>query len=108
MIVLRTRRNGLSSGRIGINLRRQMSESRPPREFHEHRIFEREDFDQLAAAWNRLARKSGSPIEQYIWAKACAEALGDRYNPYVLVVGPPDRPVAIAPLARRQRRPLAP
>jgi CelD/BcsL family acetyltransferase involved in cellulose biosynthesis len=85
-----------------------MSESRPAREFDEHRIFEREDFDQLAAAWDRLARKSGSPIEQYIWAKACAEALGDRYNPYVLVVGPPDRPVAIAPLARRRRRPLAP
>jgi CelD/BcsL family acetyltransferase involved in cellulose biosynthesis len=84
-----------------------MSESRPDREFHEHRIFEREDFDQLVPAWNRLARKSGSPIEQYIWAKACAEALGDRYNPYVLAVGPPERPVAIAPLARR-RRPLAP
>jgi CelD/BcsL family acetyltransferase involved in cellulose biosynthesis len=84
-----------------------MSESRPAREFHEHRIFEREDFDQLAAAWNRLARKSGSPIEQYIWAKACADALGDRYKPYVLAVGPPERPVAIAPLARR-RRPLAP
>ena len=77
------------------------------REPHQHHIVELEDFDQLGDHWDRLARKSGSPIEQYIWAKACAEALSDRYRPYVLAVGPPDRPVAIAPLARR-RRPLAP
>jgi CelD/BcsL family acetyltransferase involved in cellulose biosynthesis len=75
---------------------------------HEHRIVELEDLDQLADAWDRLARKSGSPIEQYIWAKACAEALSDRYSLQVLALGPRDEPVAIAPLARRRRRPLAP
>jgi CelD/BcsL family acetyltransferase involved in cellulose biosynthesis len=73
----------------------------------QHRIVELDQLDQLADAWDRLAKKSGSPIDQYIWAKACVEALGDRYSPYVLAVGPPDRPIAIAPLARR-RRPLAP
>jgi CelD/BcsL family acetyltransferase involved in cellulose biosynthesis len=84
-----------------------MTASHADRERHQHRIVGLEDFDHLADAWDHLARKSGSPIEQYIWVKACAEALGDRYSPYVLVVGPPDRPIAIAPLARR-RRPLAP
>jgi CelD/BcsL family acetyltransferase involved in cellulose biosynthesis len=84
-----------------------MTTSHADREPHQHRVVELEDFDQLADDWDRLARKSGSPIEQYIWAKACAEALSDRYSPYVLAVGPPGRPIAIAPLARR-RRPLAP
>jgi len=72
----------------------------------EHHIVELQDLDQLSGAWDRLARKSGSPIQQYIWAKACAEAFGDRYSLQVLALGPRDRPVAIAPLARR-RRPLA-
>ncbi len=84
-----------------------MTATHADREAHQHRIVELEDFDQLADPWDRLARKSGSPIEQYIWAKACADALSDRYRPYVLVVGPPDHPIAIAPLARR-RRALAP
>ena len=84
-----------------------MTASHVDGEPHQHRIVGLEDFDQLADAWDRLARKSGSPIEQYIWAKACAEELSDRYSPYVLAVGPPDQPIAIAPLARR-RRPLAP
>ncbi len=51
--------------------------------------------------------RSGSPIGQYIWARACAEALGDRYSLDVVALGPRERPIAIAPLARR-RRPLAP
>ncbi|MEK6328293.1 MAG: GNAT family N-acetyltransferase [Actinomycetota bacterium] len=72
-----------------------------------HRIVELNDLDSSAPAWDRLASRPGSPIGQYIWAQACAEALGDRYKLEVLVVGPRDRPVAIAPLAKR-RRPLAP
>ena len=71
------------------------------------RIVELDELDSLARAWDRLASRSGSPIGQYIWARACAEALGDRYSLYVLAIGPRDRPIAIAPLARR-RRPLAP
>jgi CelD/BcsL family acetyltransferase involved in cellulose biosynthesis len=91
---------------IGIS-EEQMIASLADREPHEHRVVEPEDFDELADPWDRLARKSGSPIEQYIWVKACVEALSDRYTPRVLVVGPRDRPIAIAPLARR-RHPLAP
>jgi CelD/BcsL family acetyltransferase involved in cellulose biosynthesis len=87
--------------------RRQTITSHADRELLEHRFVELHGLDQFSAAWDRLARRSGSPIEQYIWAKACAEAFGDQYTLQALVVGPCDRPVAIAPLARR-RRPLAP
>lgn len=75
--------------------------------FQVRRIVELKELDTLARAWDRLASRSGSPIGQYIWARACAEALGDRYSLYVLAVCRRDRPIAIAPLARR-RRPLAP
>jgi CelD/BcsL family acetyltransferase involved in cellulose biosynthesis len=87
--------------------RRRAIASHADRELREHRFVELDDLDQLSAAWDRLARRSGSPIEQYIWAKACAETFGDRYSLRALVVGPSERPVAIAPLSRR-RRPLAP
>jgi CelD/BcsL family acetyltransferase involved in cellulose biosynthesis len=78
-----------------------------PGEHQVHRIVELEDLDSLAPAWDRLASRSGSPIAQHIWARACAQALGDRYSLQVVAIGPRERPVAIAPLARR-RRPLAP
>ena len=78
-----------------------------PGELQVHRIVELSDLDSLADAWDRLASKSGSPIGQYIWARACAETLDDRYTLEVLAVGPRDRPIAIAPLAKR-RRPLTP
>ena len=71
------------------------------------RIVELDELDRLAGAWDRLASRSGSPIGQYIWARACAEALGDQYSLDVLAIGPRERPIAIAPLARR-RRPMAP
>ncbi len=78
-----------------------------PDGFQVDRIVELDDLDRLAGAWDRLASNSGSPIGQYIWARACAEALGDRYSLDVLAIGPRERPFAIAPLARR-RRPMAP
>jgi CelD/BcsL family acetyltransferase involved in cellulose biosynthesis len=80
---------------------------RADRELHQHRVFERDELDQLAGGWDRLANRSGSPIEQFMWARACADALSDRHSLHVLVVGPADRPIAIAPLVKR-RRPLAP
>jgi CelD/BcsL family acetyltransferase involved in cellulose biosynthesis len=76
-------------------------------ELQEHQIVELDELDSLAGTWDRLAGRSGSPIGQYIWARACAEALDDHYDLEVLVLGPRDRPIAIAPLAKR-RRPLAP
>ncbi len=78
-----------------------------PGELLVHRIVELNDLDSFAPAWDRLASTSGSPIGQYIWARACVEALGDQYSPYVLAIGPREAPVAVAPLARR-RGPVAP
>jgi CelD/BcsL family acetyltransferase involved in cellulose biosynthesis len=77
-----------------------------PGELQVHRVVEPEELDSLAPAWDRLARRSGSPIAQHIWAQACAKAMGERYSLDVLAVGRWERLVAIAPLAKR-RRPLA-
>jgi CelD/BcsL family acetyltransferase involved in cellulose biosynthesis len=76
-------------------------------ELQVQRIAELNELDSLAPAWDRLAARSGSPIGHYIWARACAESLSDRYSLEVLAIGPPAQPMAIAPLAKR-RRPLAP
>jgi CelD/BcsL family acetyltransferase involved in cellulose biosynthesis len=77
-------------------------------DLHEMHMIERlSDLDRLAPAWDRLARRSGSPMEQFAWARACAETMDDRYRLRILAVGPPDEPWAIAPLVRR-RRPVAP
>ena len=78
-----------------------------PGEPQVHRIVELAELDALAPAWDRLASSSGSPIAQYIWTRACAQALGDRYSLQVLAIGPRERPIAIAPLAKRRRQ-LAP
>ncbi len=59
--------------------------------------------DQLAAAWDALAGGAGSPMQQFIWARACAESYcrrGDQLH--VVTVGPAGRPTAIAPLIRRR------
>jgi CelD/BcsL family acetyltransferase involved in cellulose biosynthesis len=81
--------------------------SQADRQPHQYRVFEHDDLPQLADPWDRLARKSGSPIDHYMWTRACADALGDRYSLRVVALGPPGQPVAIAPLAMRRRR-LAP
>jgi CelD/BcsL family acetyltransferase involved in cellulose biosynthesis len=77
------------------------------RDRHRDRVFGHHELHELAAHWDRLAARSGSPMDQFIWARACADVLADRYSLHVVAVGPPERPAAIAPLARL-RRPLAP
>ena len=69
-------------------------------------LVERDDLDRLAAGWDRLASRSGSPIQGFAWTRAWAETLGEGYGLRVLVVGSLDEPVGIAPLAAR-RRPFA-
>lgn len=58
--------------------------------------------DQLANSWDQLAAGSGSPMQQYAWGSACAETLSRPSELHLVVVGPLQRPVAIAPLIRRQ------
>ena len=48
-----------------------------------------DDLDQLAAAWDALAGGAGSPMQQFIWARACAKSYcrrGDQLH--VVTVGP--------------------
>jgi CelD/BcsL family acetyltransferase involved in cellulose biosynthesis len=62
-----------------------------------------DDLDLLAAAWDALADGVGSPMQRFIWARACAESFcrrGDQLH--VTTVGPVRRPTAIAPLIRRR------
>ena len=58
------------------------------------------DLNKLAKAWHAIEAVSGSPIQHYIWAKACAEAFGSAGDLHVVAVGPADQPVAIAPLVK--------
>src|SRR5574341_260299 len=68
------------------------------------RIFqELDDLDRLANVWDSLAAKSGNPIEQYDWARACAATFTADRELQVITVGAP-LPVAIAPMIRRSGR----
>jgi len=61
--------------------------------------------DPTLRAWD-LDIEAHAPMEQYIWARACALALG--CEPRVVALGPHGDPIAVAPLARpRSRRPRA-
>jgi CelD/BcsL family acetyltransferase involved in cellulose biosynthesis len=60
---------------------------------------------QLARAWNLIEGDSGSPIQHYIWARACAEAFGSANRLHVVAVGPARQPVAIAPLVKPEGLP---
>jgi CelD/BcsL family acetyltransferase involved in cellulose biosynthesis len=62
---------------------------------------------RLERGWERLAGRTGSPIESFAWARACAETIASHRRPVALVVGALTEPVAIAPLATRSG-PLSP
>lgn len=63
------------------------------------RFFDLDQLDQLAGVWDSLAATPASPMQQYIWARACAEAFDDRLQ--IVAVGPAAHPVALAPLVKR-------
>lgn len=60
-----------------------------------------EALDRLAEAWSALAAASGSPVQDFVWARACAESFGSSQELQVVVAGPEKRPRAIAPLVLR-------
>jgi CelD/BcsL family acetyltransferase involved in cellulose biosynthesis len=60
-----------------------------------------EGLNQLAGAWDALAATLASPMQQYIWAQACAEAFDGDGGLRVVVAGSVERPVALAPLVKR-------
>ena len=54
---------------------------------------------QLCGAWQALAERANSPMQQHHWAQACAEAFGGKLR--ILSLGNQAQPTAIAPLCQR-------
>lgn len=52
--------------------------------------------DQVEAAWDALPTRS--PMDQYIWSRACAEAFGTGRRLQIVTAGDEARPAAVAPL----------
>lgn len=52
--------------------------------------------DRVAAAWDALPTRS--PMDQYIWSRACAEAFGTGRRLEIVAAGDEARPSAVAPL----------
>src|SRR5207249_9095023 len=63
------------------------------------------ELTRLARAWSLIEGDSGSPIQHYIWARACAEAFGSANRLRVVAVGPARQPAAIAPLVKPEGLP---
>lgn len=66
-----------------------------------HALESIEDIDRYRVGWERLADASTSPMQHFGWCRAAGRFYGER-DLRVLVLGPPDAPEAIAPLARRK------
>jgi CelD/BcsL family acetyltransferase involved in cellulose biosynthesis len=59
------------------------------------------DFSSFTAAtWNGVPVRHRTPMQQHIWARAAAETLSPHAPVLVVTVGPPQRPMALAPLTR--------
>jgi hypothetical protein len=61
-------------------------------------IRDRAGFERLAAGWDALAARAGSPIQQHLWARTYAETFNAFGRIEVICVGSPAQPAAIAPL----------
>ena len=59
----------------------------------------------LRGAWSRLEHSAVSPMQQFIWAEACASILTEKGELRVVVVEEGQDLVAVAPLVRRHGSP---
>jgi CelD/BcsL family acetyltransferase involved in cellulose biosynthesis len=66
-----------------------------------HRI---EELLPLERHWDALVARSGSPIQQFAWMRACAETLAAPRRLRVMVIGAVPRVQAVAPLIERADR----
>ena len=67
-------------------------------------VRELDRLDELSDAWDLLAARSGSPLHQYAWIRACAASLLTDRELHFFVAGTAPRITAIAPLIGRRRR----
>ncbi len=59
--------------------------------------------ERVAELWNRIAGAASSPIQQYIWSKACLETLNSRDRLFIVHSGDRSIAAALAPLILRSR-----
>lgn len=59
-------------------------------------------FNELEESWEHSGPGSGGPTQHHAWVSACAETLSIPSELHVVVVGSLERPLAIAPLIKRQ------
>jgi CelD/BcsL family acetyltransferase involved in cellulose biosynthesis len=60
-----------------------------------------EGLNQLAGGWDSLAATLASPMQQYIWTRACAEVFGADGGLQMVAVGLAGGIVAVAPLIKQ-------
>jgi CelD/BcsL family acetyltransferase involved in cellulose biosynthesis len=60
----------------------------------------------LEQGWERLRGPFASPMQSFAWARACVESFHRDHSLSLVVLGEPERPLALAPLVRRGRAPL--
>jgi len=63
-----------------------------------------DELDALAPGWERLERHAATPMQTAAWASAAARSLHPADRLEVVMVGDPDHPRAVAPLARGRAR----
>ena len=56
----------------------------------------------IAGAWDRLAANASSPMQHYIWSKACLDTLNADDRLYIIPPDSTDDVIAFAPLIRRR------
>jgi CelD/BcsL family acetyltransferase involved in cellulose biosynthesis len=66
-------------------------------------VSSKESLDKCSDAWNELAQKTASPMEQFDWNRACAGAANPNDELHVVVVYRDNQAVAIAPLYQRKK-----
>ena len=69
------------------------------RDNSEARILTR--LEGLARTWDSIGTSMKSPMQHFIWSRACAETF--RSEPQFVVVGSEEQPKALAPLIKRKR-----
>lgn len=57
----------------------------------------------LEQGWERLRGPLASPMQSFAWARACVESFHRDHSLSLVVLGELERPLALAPLVRRER-----
>jgi CelD/BcsL family acetyltransferase involved in cellulose biosynthesis len=58
--------------------------------------------ETLTQAWNSIGTTMNSPMQHFIWSRACAETFRSAGKPQLVMVGSEERPTALAPLIKRK------